>query len=124
MFCFIFLLGHSILGTELMAGLCRTDCKKLYSLLRQKNTNVKNASTIEEIEKFWKELFGGGGRFNIMKKLTGSKNQCQQNPRTECSQISEVEVAEVLRTTLNWKAPGRDQTTKFGSSNLHQHTHI
>jgi len=33
----------------------RTDCKKVYSLLRQKNTNVKNASTKEETENFWKE---------------------------------------------------------------------
>jgi hypothetical protein len=28
----------------------RTDCKKFYSLLRQTNTNVKNAPTKEEIE--------------------------------------------------------------------------
>jgi hypothetical protein len=35
----------------------RTDCKKVYSLVRQKNTNVKNAPTKEETENFWKERF-------------------------------------------------------------------
>jgi len=33
---FIFLLGHNILGTEFMTGLCRTDCKKFYNLLTEK----------------------------------------------------------------------------------------
>jgi hypothetical protein len=37
----------------------RTDCKKFYSILRQKNTDVKNVTTKEEMQKFWKELFGG-----------------------------------------------------------------
>ena len=31
----------------------------------------------------------------------------------EWSPISESEVAEVLRTMLNWKAPGRDQIANF-----------
>jgi len=35
----------------------RTDCKEFYSILRQKNTDVKNVTTREEIEKFWKEIF-------------------------------------------------------------------
>jgi len=30
----------------------------LYSLLRQKNTKEKTAPTKEEIENFWKEIFG------------------------------------------------------------------
>jgi len=34
----------------------RTDCKKFYKPLRQKNTNVKNAPTKEETEKFWKNV--------------------------------------------------------------------
>jgi hypothetical protein len=38
--------------------MCITDCKKFYNCLRQKNTNVKNAPTKEEIENFWKEIFG------------------------------------------------------------------
>ena len=36
----------------------KTDCKKFYNLLRQKNTNEKNAPTKEELEIFWKEIFG------------------------------------------------------------------
>ena len=31
----------------------RTDCKKYYSLLRQKNAHVNNAQTKKEIENFW-----------------------------------------------------------------------
>jgi len=78
MFCFIFFLGHNRLGSELMAGLCRTDCTKFYNLLRQK-TNVKNAPTTEEIENFWKEIFGEK-RFKTMKKLTRSKTSANKIP--------------------------------------------
>ena len=35
----------------------RTDYKKFYHLLRQKNTNVKNTSNKEEIENFWKQMY-------------------------------------------------------------------
>jgi len=35
----------------------RTDCKKFYSFLGQKNIDVKYAPTKEEIEDFWKEIF-------------------------------------------------------------------
>jgi hypothetical protein len=40
---------------------------------------------------------------------------------------SETEVAEILRTTFNWRAPGRDPVAGFGScslqQNVHTHTH-
>jgi len=36
----------------------RTYCKKFYSFLRQKNINLNNAPTNEEIEDFWREIFG------------------------------------------------------------------
>ena len=36
-----------------------------------------------------------------------------ENTGVEWSPIYETEVAEVLRTTLNWEAPGRDQTATF-----------
>ena len=36
----------------------------------------------------------------------------------EWNSISETEVGEVLRTTLNWRAPGRDQTTTFGDRSV------
>ena len=41
------------------------------------------------------------------------KNQYQQNPSMKWSPICAKDVAEALRTTLNWKAPGRDQTPNF-----------
>jgi len=41
------------------------------------------------------------------------KNQCHQNPSMERRPISEMDVTEVIRMTLNWKAPGRDQIANF-----------
>ena len=35
----------------------------------------------------------------------------------EWSPMCEKEVAEALRSTLGWKAPGRDQIPNFGLSN-------
>jgi len=52
------------------------------------------------------------------------KDQCQHNPSMEWSPIFEKQIAEALRTTLSWKAPGRDQIPIFGLSNLQQHTNI
>ena len=90
----------------------RTYCKKFYSLLRQKNTNVENEPTIEERENFWKKkIFGKKAQHN--EESCWIKNQCQQNPSIEWSPISETEVAEVLKTTLNSKAPRRDQIANF-----------
>jgi len=50
-------------------------------------------------------------RFNTMKKLTGSKTRANKIPVWDG--ISETEVAKVLRTTLNWRAPGRYRTVNF-----------
>ena len=33
-------------------------CKKCYNLLIQKNTYIKKAPTKQDIETFWKEIFG------------------------------------------------------------------
>jgi L-rhamnose isomerase len=41
------------------------------------------------------------------------KNQYQQNPGMEYSPVCEKDVTEARRTTLNWKAPGRDQIPNF-----------
>jgi hypothetical protein len=38
---------------------------------------VKNAPTKEEIENIWKEIFIK--KYNIMKKLTGSKNSAKKS---------------------------------------------
>jgi len=54
----------------------RTYCKEFYKLLREEYTNVKNAPPKEEIENFWKEVFGK--RLNTLKKLTGSKTSANQ----------------------------------------------
>jgi len=52
-------------------------------------------------------------RFNTMKKLTVSKICVNKIPVTERRQISETEIMEVLRLTLNWKASGRDQIANY-----------
>jgi hypothetical protein len=58
--------------------MCITDCKKFYNHIRQKNTNVKNAPTKEEIENSWKQIFER--KFNTMKKLTESKTSANKIP--------------------------------------------
>jgi len=42
-----------------------------------------------------------------------NSNSNQQNQSMEWSPECEKDVADSLRTTLNWKAPGRDQITNF-----------
>jgi len=49
-------------------NMSRTDCKKVYSLLRLKNTNVKNAPTKAR-------TFGNNG--STQKEAYWIKNQCQ-----------------------------------------------
>ena len=77
----------------------KTDCKKLYSLLRQKNTNVKNAPTKEEIKTFWKEI-PGNKKVQHNEETYWITNQYQQNICMECNLISETLIAEVLRMML------------------------
>jgi len=72
----------------------RTDCKKFYKLLRQENTSVKKAPTKEEIENFWKELFGKKPQHN--EEAYSIKNQCQPNLSVAWSSTSETKVAELL----------------------------
>jgi hypothetical protein len=53
------------------------------------------------------------------------KNQYQQNPSMEWRPVCEKVVAEALRKTLYWKAPGRDQRAIFWLKQLtatHKHT--
>jgi hypothetical protein len=101
----------------------RTDCKKFYSLLRQKNTKEKSAPTKEEIENPWKEIFGK--KIKHSEEACWIKNQCHQNANMEWSPVSEMEVAQVLRMMQNWKAPERDQMTNFWPKQLTAtHTHL
>ena len=60
-----------------------------------------------------------------MERHVGYKNQYQQNPSMEWSPVCEKDVAEALRTMLNWKAPGRDQIANFWLKQLTAtHKHI
>jgi hypothetical protein len=89
----------------------RTECKKFYNQLRQTYSSVKNAPKKEEVDNFWREIY-----VNKVKNSREScwiKNQYQQNSSMQWSPVCEKDVAEVLRTTLNWKALGRDQIVNF-----------
>jgi hypothetical protein len=48
------------------------------------------------------------------------KKQYHQTPSMDWSPVCEKDAADALRTTLNWKAPGRDQIENFGLSTLQQ----
>jgi hypothetical protein len=103
--------------------LFRTYCKKFYSRLRQPNPNVKNAPGNEEVENFCGEIHGKKVSHN--EEAYWIKDQCQQNPSMEWSPMCEKDVAEALRTTLNWKAPGRDPIPNFWLKQLTgTHKHI
>jgi hypothetical protein len=72
---------------------------------------VKIAPGKEEVENFWREIYGKKVSHN--KEACWIKDQCQQNPSMEWSPICEKNTEEALRTTLNWKATGRDQIPNF-----------
>jgi hypothetical protein len=65
----------------------------------------------EEVENFWREIYGNKVERN--REACCIKNQYQQNSSMEWSPVCEKDVAEALRTMLNWKAPGRDQIVNF-----------
>jgi hypothetical protein len=101
----------------------RTDCKKFYNRLQQPNPNVKNAPGKEEVENFWREIYGKKVSHN--EEACSIKDQCQRNLRMEWGPICEKDVTEALKTTLNWKAPGRDQIPNFWLKQLTAtHKHI
>jgi hypothetical protein len=72
---------------------------------------VKKAPRKEDIENFWRTIFGEKVRHN--EEAYWIKNQRQQNPCMEWRPIFETGVTMALRTTLNWKAPGRDAIPNF-----------
>jgi hypothetical protein len=65
----------------------------------------------EQVENFWKEIYGKKVQHNG--EACWIKNQYQQNTDMEWSPIHKKDVTEALRTTLNGKAPGRDQIPNF-----------
>ena len=63
-------------------------------------------------------------RFNTMKKLNVSKT-CVNVSVMERSPISEMEVMEIVRMTLNWKGPGRDQIANYRlKKHIATHTYL
>jgi len=75
------------------------------------------------VENFWREIYGKAVQHNGEAHWIG--NQYQQNPSAEWSPVCEKDVADALRTTLNWKAPGRDQIANFWFKQLTAtHKHI
>jgi hypothetical protein len=63
------------------------------------------------VENFWREIYGQKVSHN--EEACWLKDQCQQNTSMELNPVCEKDVAEALRTTLNWKTPGRDQIPNF-----------
>jgi len=75
------------------------------------------------VENFWREIYGKEVQHNG--KAHWIKNQYQQNSSMEWSQVCEKDVAKALRTTLNWKVPGREQIANFWLKQLTAtHKHI
>jgi hypothetical protein len=103
--------------------LFRTDCKKFYNCLRHPNPNMKNTPGKEEVENFWREIYGKKVLHN--EEACWIKDQYKQNSSVEWNPVCEKYVVEALRTTLNWKAPGRDQIPNFWLKQLTAtHKHI
>jgi hypothetical protein len=103
--------------------LFRTDCRKFYNRLRQTYPNVKYAPGKEEVENFWRGIYGKKVPHNG--EACWIKDQSQENPSMEWSPACEKDVAEALRTTLTWKAPGKDQIPNFWLKQLTAtHKHI
>jgi hypothetical protein len=59
------------------------------------------------VENFWRKIYGKEVQYNG--EAYWIKIQYQQTPSMEWSPACEKDVAVTLRTTLNWKVPGRDQ---------------
>jgi len=84
---------------------------------------VKNAPDKEEVENSWREIYGKEAQHNG--EAHWIENQYQQNPSMEWSPVCEKDVADALRTMLNWKAPGRNLIANFWPKQLiATHKHI
>jgi len=75
------------------------DCKKFYNCLRQIYSTVKNAPDKDQVESFWREIYGKEVQHNG--EAHWIENQYQQNPSMEWSPLCEKDVADALRTALN-----------------------
>ena len=72
---------------------------------------MKDAPDKERIENFWREIH----EKQVMQngEACWVKDQDQTHPDMEWKNVSEQDVGDALRTTLNWKAPGRDKIPNF-----------
>ena len=78
---------------------------------------------MKNIPDLWREIYGKDVQHNG--KEHRIENQHQQNPSLQWSPVCDKDVAHALITTLNWKAPGRDQMANFWLKQLtatHKHT--
>jgi len=83
---------------------------------------VNNAPGREEVENFWREIYGKKVQNNA--EAGWIKNEYQQNPSMEWSPVCAKDVAEALRM-LNLKTFGRDQIPNFWLKQFtatHRHT--
>jgi hypothetical protein len=64
---------------------------------------VKKARSKEDIENFWRAIYGEKVWRN--EEVNWIKYQSQQNPRMAWSPISETEVTMALRAMGKWKVP-------------------
>jgi hypothetical protein len=71
----------------------------------------KKAPSKKDIENFWRAIYGEKVRHN--EEANWIKNKREQNTCMERRPVSETEVTMALRTTQNWKVPGRDQIPNF-----------
>ena len=75
------------------------------------------------MDNFWREVYGKEVQHNGEVHLI--ENRYQQNPSVEWSPVCKKDIADALRTTLNWKASGRDQMANFWLKQLTAtHKHI
>jgi hypothetical protein len=83
---------------------------------------VKNAPGKEEVENFWREIYGKKVPHNG--EACWIKDQPQENRSMEWSPVCEKDVAEALRTTLNRKPLEEIRYQILGLNNLQQYTSI
>ena len=91
--------------------LFKTDCKTFYNRLGKTYCIVKDAPDRERIENFWREIYEKQVMHSV--EVCWIEDQDQPQPDMEWKQVSEQDVADALRTTLNRKAPGREQIPNF-----------
>ena len=89
-------------GTEVEHNITTRRKGKFYYCLGKTYLIVKDAPDKERIENFREEIYEKQVIHNG--EACWIKGQDQPHPNMEWKQVSEQDVADALRTTLNWKA--------------------